>query len=219
MAFQLQIGANTPPPNSCYPATWAQALKSIAQNLFVTGLGALNSFNFGPSTPATDLQDRPWLKTDSLYKFLGVYTFTQGVWAPADPAFPPGTILDFYGQASSIAAPFYNCTGQAIVGPVNGALTTPNLQGLVTLGTGTNATTGTIFANQVTGGEENHALTANENGPHFHTFNTGAAGGGSGQVADTGNSGNTGTVNQSGSGLPHNTLQPYMAVYKIIFWP
>lgn len=224
MSFTLTVTASSPPPGQCFPSTYAATVQDIAQRLQVAGLDSLNSFNFGPSTPPPDLQDRPWIKTDAQFKFLGIYTFTQGSWQPAAPVLIPGTILDFFGNGSSIVAPYYNCNGQTITGTVGGTITTPNLQGKVTLGTGTNPTTGTNFANQSTGGEEKHTQTVAELAPHTHPPLTGA------DFVDTGGSGGpTGTggvpiifeatTGSSGGGQGFNVIQPYIALYKIIFWP
>lgn len=224
MPIQLQLQANTIPPGTCFPPTWQQALSSIAQNVSVSGLNSLTFFWFGPTVPPTDYQGSPWIKTDAQYKFLGIYTFTNGSWQPAAPPILPGTILDFYGDAGSVVAPYYICNGQAINGPLSGALTTPNLSGLVTVGAGTNPATGTNFANQSTGGEEKHTPTIAEMAAHTHPPLEGKfvidaagvsvyAGGGFGTVDSPSTTGST------GGGQAFNVLQSYMALWKIIFWP
>jgi len=228
MSFTLNTAAALLPANSCYPATAQGMLNLVADNLLITGLDALNTFNYGPNTPSANLQDRPWIKTDAQYKLIGLYTFTSGSWQPAQPATIPGTIVDFFGSSSSIVSPWYLCNGQVVTGPVGGSLTTPNLSGLITLGAGTNPATGTNFAYGSTGGEEKHALVSAENGPHTHPPLSAASTGfwtylgaitqtfiGTGSGA-TSLDATTGT---SGNGTPHNNIQPYMALYKIIYWP
>lgn len=67
-----------------------------------------------------------------------------------------------------------------------------------------------------TGGEKTHALTSAENGPHTHSFTRPAGT----QNVDSGaqlaaypyTSGDT--TGSSGSGTPHNNLQPYVVVYR-----
>lgn len=225
MAFQLQVVSALTPPGQCYPATWRQALTAIAQNLIITGLGALNSFNYGPTQPATDLQDRPWIKTDALFRFIGIYTFTQGSWQPAAPPILPGTILDLFGLSSSVVAPYYICTGQVINGPIGGSLTTPNLQGLTRIGAGTNPTTGTNFAYGTIVGEEKHTQTLAELVAHDH----GPSGGGafetnnSAGITITAGGAPFGSVNDrtsmTGGGTAFNVIQPSIALWPIIFWP
>lgn len=223
MSIQLQLQANTIPPGTCFPPTWQQALQSIAQNVSVNGLNSLTFFWFGPSTPPTDYQGSPWIKTDSQFKFLGIYTFTNGSWQPAAPPILPGTITDFFGDAGSVVAPYYVCNGQAINGPLSGALTTPNLSGLVTVGTGTNPSTGTNFANQATGGEEKHLPIIAEMAAHTHTPLTGTSfivtPSTGVNVSGTGVSGQDATTGSTGGGQAFNVIQPYMALYKILFWP
>src|SRR5437868_5350454 len=102
MSFTLQVLSTPPAPGSCYPPTWTLAVAQIAQSLQVTGFDSLSTFSYGPATPAVNLQDRPWVKTDAQYKLIGIYTFTNGSWQPAPPYAPPGTILDFFGNQSSI---------------------------------------------------------------------------------------------------------------------
>ena len=225
MAFQLQVAAANVPPGTCYPVTWAQALKAIASNLIITGLGALNSFNYGPTTPAADLQDRPWIKTDSQYNLIGLFTFGSNGWQTNNP-FPPGVSFDYWGPPGSIVAPYYLCNGQTVTGPIGGSFTTPNLPGLVTVGSGTNSTTGTSFVYGTTGGEEKHTQTLNEIVSHGHFIPTNTTAGGSGGIvtssiacgsnAPTGNNGGSIPV---GGGAPFNVMQPFAVCYKIVFWP
>ena len=69
-----------------------------------------------------------------------------------------------------------------------------------------------------TGGEEAHALTADENGEHSHTTLPYAATGGIGSVSDVYVMGGTGAPiwyglsGKSGKGKPHNNMPPYRAV-------
>ena len=68
---------------------------------------------------------------------------------------------------------------------------------------------GTVGA---TGGEKTHALTANENGAHTHTYDLGANTGGGTQVIPNNGTGTTNT-SSSGLGTAHNNLQPF-TVFK-----
>lgn len=70
-----------------------------------------------------------------------------------------------------------------------------------------------------TGGEKAHALTAAENGQHYHGLHakSGASALGAwGNVAYPSNSGTSATMNtgNSGTGAAHNNLQPYIVVYR-----
>ena len=67
------------------------------------------------------------------------------------------------------------------------------------------------------GGEKKHALTAAENGPHTHTYNTKT-----GTAPQTGSATQcwvgdvTANTGSSGLGTPHNNLQPYFVVLTLI---
>jgi len=176
------------------------------------------------TAPGPDERDQLWVKVDGNNQILGLYTFANGSWIAVSPTFfpiLPGTVVDFFGSIGSILAPWYLCNGSAITGVYNGPLTTPNLQGRMTLGTGTSPVTGTVFTQGQVGGEETHALTAAENAPHVHQISTTTLVGGpaSRQSGGPGNETNQLSTAVSGEGRPHNTLSPYMALYKIIYWP
>lgn len=59
-------------------------------------------------------------------------------------------------------------------------------------------------------GEEAHALTSDENGPHTHTFTHAGANVGQARAAHSGDTpaGNSFTTDPSGLGAPHNIIQP-----------
>jgi len=73
-----------------------------------------------------------------------------------------------------------------------------------------------------TGGEESHALTSGENGPHAHVEQGASAGGGGGDVVNTASNNFPNSVTEqsstasSGSGTAHNTYHPAAVVTSII---
>lgn len=108
-------------------------------------------------------------------------------------------------------------------GQGNGTTTfnVPNSAGRVWLGEGiaTGAPGATTHTIGQTGGEEKHALTASENGPHTHAtyinttlVNARTSGGATYNVDGSG----TTATDWSGSGTPHNTLPPYITKTPII---
>jgi hypothetical protein len=96
-------------------------------------------------------------------------------------------------------------------------ITLPHVPGRSPLAAG--AGTGLTTRNPgESGGEETHALTSGENGPHVHSgehraygYAAGNAGGGSGWEGHT-----TGNVYSSGDGTPHNTMHPWIGMYFYI---
>jgi microcystin-dependent protein len=121
----------------------------------------------------------------------------------------------------------------AVIGTTYGAgdgIVTANLpdaRGRVTIGLDN---MGGLSANNVvnenadtlggSGGEERHALTSAENGAHTHLTNIYTSGGSvSANIAGPSAVGNVNiTTSSSGSGEAHNTMQPWIAVNKIIKW-
>jgi len=70
-----------------------------------------------------------------------------------------------------------------------------------------------------TGGEKEHVLTVNEMPAHNHTFSSSAAGESGGGYVTTGTSNEAaGTfgMQNTGGGLAHNNLQPYMVTLVIM---
>lgn len=121
------------------------------------------------------------------------------------------TLADTYapvssGRGASAAADF----------AANKTLTMPDGRGRTIIGAGQ----GSGLTNRVLGsilGEEGHGLTDDENGPHTHTFaaafNTVAS---SLTHRSASGSNTTFTTSSSGSGTPHNTMQPSLVVAMII---
>ncbi len=70
-----------------------------------------------------------------------------------------------------------------------------------------------------TGGEENHALVGDENGPHIHNVDLGVPPGAGvalyGAVSVTITDLNSG-IKSSGKGIPHNNMQPWVACNYIM---
>jgi len=213
----------TLPPNPCYISEQARYNAYIA---------ALQGYIDSPSnvliqqtTPDPDDRTKLWVQVDVSNRITGIYTFANGSWqtqyVPASVQLP-GIVLDYYGLAGTIVAPYYICNGQTITGDINGTLITPDLLGKVILGTG-QATGGSNFPHRSTGGTEVVALTIGQMPIHDHHSEDGTdflvQGGGSGGTGGSGSVNTKSTTDQTGGGENHNNMQPYMALYKIIFWP
>ena len=61
-------------------------------------------------------------------------------------------------------------------------------------------------------GEYTHSLTAEENGPHFHTYDGHRSGGSKHRSGTGANSGWGLSTSKSGEGKPHNNVQPSQVV-------
>lgn len=147
---------------------------------------------------------------------------------------PPGTVLDFAGSGSAPAG-FILCDGSAVsrtiysklfaaisttwgVGDGTTTFNVPDFRRRVSMGSGGTGTA--VIANTVgsNGGEESTALTSANNGPHTHAAPSGSF------LVNTGTAIQGGTdfgslqanTASSGSGTPHNTIQPALIVQKII---
>lgn len=203
-------------------ATQATALL----NAFVGDSGAGGTKGLVPAPAAGDAAAGKFLKAD-------------GTWDEPPSGLDPGTIVDFamdtapagylacYGQEVSRAtyAALYAAVGD-VWGAGNGSTTfnVPDLRGRVRAGwdnmggasgnrlTGiTGSVNGDTFA--ASGGEEGHALTSAENGPHTHS---GATFAGSGTTGTGSGGALTGSTGLSGSGTAHNTVQPTAIVLACI---
>lgn len=152
---------------------------------------------------------------------------------------PSGWLL-CQGQSLTTASypNLFNAIGYAFGGSGSN-FNLPDLRGRVPVGAGqgTNLTNRALGAN---GGEEAHALTSAENGPHTHTItdsghvhpngSPATYGTGTDNVSQGGplenlwrggpNNGSSATtgisINSSGSGTAHNNMQPFVVVNYII---
>lgn len=136
-----------------------------------------------------------------------------GIQLPYAGASPPVGWLACDGAAVSrttYAALFSVCS--TTYGAGNGSTTfnLPDKRGRGSIGSGL----GTSLTNRVRGtklGEEAHALTLAENGPHTHNYTTRSSTGVFGSPGANGWDGlntNGSTTTSSGSGTPHNNMQP-----------
>lgn len=92
----------------------------------------------------------------------------------------------------------------------------PDLRGRVAVGMGQGSGLSDRIMG-VTGGEENHALTAAENAAHTHTVSLHSGYAGSATIGGSpAGLTNTQTSSSSGSGTAHNTMQPFLIINFII---
>lgn len=171
---------------------------------------------------------------DSANDFLIEYDASAGDVKKVHPAkfsVPTGTLLDFAGTAAPTG--FLGCDGSAVsrttysslfavigttwgIGDGSTTFNLPDFRRRTAVGSGGTgtATLGNSVGN--TGGEETHALTAGENGPHAHGVLEATSGVANSVVVSSNGSSATISTNISGSGTPHNNIQPSAIVLKII---
>lgn len=160
------------------------------------------------------------------------------------PAVMAQLLKDIYKQAKLDAHPvgsIYESTSDQSPANLFGGTWEAMDPGRVLVSAGT-ASTGTVYNAGDKGGEENHQLTESENGPHAHSASCSTAGNhnhvvygsddnrGAGGFDTQGNaymqsqiaypSSYSGdhlhkiTIGSSGSGAPHNNMQPFEVVYR-----
>jgi microcystin-dependent protein len=157
---------------------------------------------------------------------------TGGIIDFAGSVEPAGYLLCF-GQAvdrTTYAALFAVIGTTYGIGDGSTTFNLPDLRGRVSAGQddmgGTSANRLTGLSGGVdgdvlgaTGGAETHALVEAENGPHTHSYTTLTSSGfitGPALQANNAATGSSGTTNSSGSGNPHNNVQPTIVLNKII---
>lgn len=102
MALNLTLEALTAPIGQQFPGTPQTFLNWLVQYVSIAGQGTFNGVNYGPTTPATTDQDKPWFKTDGSYNPLGWYGWNGSQWAPIPMIAPSG------GTALRPASPIAN---------------------------------------------------------------------------------------------------------------
>ncbi|RUQ06984.1 hypothetical protein D8M34_05810 [Microbacterium sp. HSID17254] len=161
---------------------------------------------------------------------VGIVTAYAGGTAPA------GWLLcDGSAVSRTVYAALFSAIGTAYgVGNGSSTFNLPDLRGRVPVGNDSGQTEFSTLGK--TGGAKTHSLTSAENGPHTHTqaahshqasgnepfvapgTGTGAnvTTGGGGYVLKSTTTSVAPSINSSGSGSPHNNLQPYLVLNHII---
>jgi hypothetical protein len=80
MGLNLQLQALTLPSGTEFPGTMQLLENLTAQYLAITGDANFSGINFGPTTPATADQNKPWFRTDGSLHSIGWYAWTGSIW-------------------------------------------------------------------------------------------------------------------------------------------
>ena len=91
MAIAPTLTPLTLPAGTEWPGTPQLGVNLFSQYLAITGLEELGGINFGATTPASDMRDRPWFKTDISGNPIGWFSWNGSTWAQILFASPSGT--------------------------------------------------------------------------------------------------------------------------------
>ena len=80
MGLNLQLQALTLPSGTEFPGTMQELENLIAEYLAITGDDNFSGINYGPTTPATADQNKPWFRTDGSFHSLGWYAWDGSIW-------------------------------------------------------------------------------------------------------------------------------------------
>ena len=94
MAISPILSPLTLPAGTEWPGTPQLGLNLFCQYAQITGLSELGGINFGPTTPASDLRDRPWFKTDVSGNPIGWFSWNGSEWAQILFSAPYGRTSD-----------------------------------------------------------------------------------------------------------------------------
>jgi hypothetical protein len=245
MSLNLQNQALTLPNGTEFPGTMQDFVNLVAQYMAIAGQGAFSGINFGPTTPSPSDQDKPWFKTDNLGNPIGWYTWNGSSWVQLPLVAQSGTTGQ-RPVTGTIGQLYFDTTIKVLlrwngstwitadgapnevrfVGGSDTAVILTYYPGWVILtalagyvigvaGDGTGHGLSNRTAGQVVG-EETHALTATENGPHTHGYTTyGTLHGTSGANPIFANPVSGTTDGGGANGTPHNNMQPTWFLYAI----
>lgn len=220
MSLDLQVQTNPVAANFCFNGFNSSSWLDIVALLYVRFPDDFAVFNFGDSTPAPDKRDRPWFRTNADGTPDKWYVYAMGAWLSKHPV-AEGTVIFYEGAEGTIDT--FDGGEAGVVSTISGPMweKVSELDARFPIGPGTFPSTDAVAVGDQ-GGEEKHALTAAENGPHTHqigsqdsTADVGAAvsqefvrdyGSGTGPAA---------TTSSAGSGDPHKTIPPYYAMFAL----
>lgn len=211
----ITIQTATVPEGTCPSwiiALWPQLVGLVTANLN----GALNTFNYGSSTPAPADQDKPWLKLDtSGYPDGQYWVYKGGFWLKKHPM-APGLISLYAGDLATLDT--FDGGEAAAVSLTTGPMWEryAEMDAKFPLGPGT-LPSGAVKVIGDTGGEENHILTIPEMPIHHHGVKAQTRDTDGGTTAqrlapDSTLANSYGDTFDTGGDQPHNTMPPYATV-------
>jgi hypothetical protein len=140
---------------------------------YIDGLLAVSSVNFGPTVPAVEKQNLPWIRNDGTS--IRIYTWNGKLWVSPNQIAPQSLERRLWIGTESAS---WSYDGGDGTDPRNAATAPTDISGAMwrvdhdwdwkfPVGVGTNPFTNTIFALNDTGGAETHAHTIPSVGGFF----------------------------------------------------
>lgn len=166
MSLDLQVRTNPVPEGFCFTGFGSSSWLDLIALMYVRFEGDFSLFNFGSTTPAANLRDRPWIRTNSDGTPDALYVYAMGAWLTKHPL-PQDLVCMYEGSEASI---------DTFDGGEAGAVTTisgPFWEKVDEMDARSPMGPGTLPSTQVIAvgddfGEEKHTQTAAEVGPHTH---------------------------------------------------
>lgn len=170
MGQAVALSTASVPTDYC-PPSLAVAWPFLVGLMSAELTGANSTFNFGPTTPAPDDQDKPWFRTDGDGNPDRLYVFSDGSWISKHPI-AAGAVWMFDGLEADIETYDGGEAGTvtATTGPMWEKYSAMNGRfpvGPGTIGTGTGAVNVGVGG---TGGAHEHTLALDEIPKHSHPF-------------------------------------------------
>lgn len=166
MGQPVTLSTASVPSGYCPPSlqvAWPFLLSLVTAEL----AGSNYTFNYGPTTPAPDDQNKPWFRTDSDGNPDRWYVFSNGSWISKHPI-PAGAVWMYEGLEADIETFDGGEAGTVTetTGPMWEKVTDAN--GRFPIGPGTVGSASIGVGD--TGGSHEHTLALNNVPPHTHVI-------------------------------------------------
>lgn len=166
MGQAVNISTASVPASYCagsLPETWAFLVGLLSAEL----AGANSTFNFGPTTPAPDDQDKPWFRTNTDGTPDRLYVYSSGAWISKHPI-PAGAVWLYEGLEASIET--FDGGEAGVVTATTGPMweKVDEMDGRFPIGPGTVGST--VIGVGDTGGTHEHTLTTENIPAHTHSI-------------------------------------------------
>lgn len=198
MSFNLFLTPGTTPAELPLPGNAQALVNMIAQYVLIAGDQNVGGINYGVDTPAPELRDFPWWRTDNSGNPIGMFNWNGSDWVTVNPPMPSGPSTDrplnpatgtqFFDTTISVALIYERGKWRTLAGSPGdiketlastielaltqnpGWLQHTDSNGAVIGGAGANPGRGmTTRAFGEWVGEEEHAITEDELPSHKHT--------------------------------------------------